>query len=301
MWATYTTPRMTLKPLKECIKSYRERIRRDYDSADTGQLFDIIIDCDTKLFTETLDSSRVDAMRAVIWFANAALTRRGLSPRSRECLGPVPTTAKRLLHAVRKADAPYLDLQWLGHRQPECLPKNWSEVKYLAATAPGSLTTSEDDDIIVLSPSDNQDFLDLAFDAAERLVNRRDSIADICRRLKLSPAAQAEHRWLCSRKTAQLLREIEIKELELRKEMRKQGIKQLSSEQIEQRLLIIRAWKLAGGGSKWQATADTYQAMTGKPITRQGIRDMITRLSEQKFIRLRRGRRKMLKPILSGE
>jgi len=292
---------MELKPLRDCIKSIRESVRRDYDAASADKLFEIILDCDSKLLEESTDSPRVDALRSVIWFANAALTRKGIPPRLRTPLGPVPTTTTRLLHIVRKADAPYIDLQWLGHHRPDSLPTNWSGIRSLIATAPGTKALEAAPEDIILDPIDDTSLIDIAFDAADRLITRQDSIADKCRRLKLSPAAQIEHRWLCSRSAAQLLDDVKNKERDLRKLMHNQGIKQLTEELIEQRLLIFRAWKLSGGGTKWQAAAETYQSMTGRSITRQGIRDMITRMSEQKLIRLRRGRKKTAQPLLPAE
>lgn len=83
--------------------------------------------------------------------------------------------------------------------------------------------------------------------------------------------------------------------------MRAQGIKQLTDDLIEQRLMIYRAWKLAGGGDKWQAAAETFKEMTGRTITRQGVRDMITRMGEQKLIRQRRGRVKTAQAILTED
>ncbi len=108
-----------------------------------------------------------------------------------------------------------------------------------------------------------------------------------------------QHRWLCSRSSSQLRSQLEEKEAELRKVMRAQGIKQLKEAHIEQRILIYRAWKLAGGGNKWQAAADTLFEMTGRKLTLQAIKDMITRMGEQKLIRKRRGRVKTAQAILT--
>ena len=54
---------MTLKPLRDCLKSMPESVRRDYDLASTDKLFELIIDCDFKLAQEAGDSKRVDALR----------------------------------------------------------------------------------------------------------------------------------------------------------------------------------------------------------------------------------------------
>lgn len=293
---------MTLKPLRDCLQSMPKSVRRDYDLASTDKLFELIIDCDAKLLRESIDSKLVDALRAVIWFANAALCRKGVPPSDRTCLGPVPTTATRLLHHIRKADAPYIDLQWLGYRRPTSFPKKWSGCQFLIGTAPGLINPPQDADSIALDPIDEEaSLLDAAFDAADRVIGRQDSIADKCRQLGLSPLAQMQHRWLCSRSSSQLRTQLEEKDAELRKAMRAQGIKQLTDDLIEQRLMIYRAWKLAGGGDKWQAAAETFKEMTGRTITRQGVRDMITRMGEQKLIRQRRGRVKTAQAILTED
>jgi hypothetical protein len=293
---------MTLKPLRNCLQSIPESIRRDYDLASADKLFELIIECDFKLAQERSDSKRVDALRAVIWFANAALCRKGVPPSDRTCLGSVPTTTPRLLHRIRKADAPYIDLQWLGYRRPETFPKKWSGCQDLIGTAPGLIHPPLETETIALDPiGDEASLLDIAFDAADRVIGRQDSIADKCRQLGLSPLAQMQNRWLCSRSSSQLRTQLEEKDTELRKAMRAQGIKQLTEDLIEQRLVIYRAWKLAGGGDKWQAAADTFKEMTGRSITRQGIRDMITRMGEQKLIRRRRGRVKTAQAILTKD
>lgn len=291
---------MTLKPLRDCLQSMPESVRRDYDLASTDKLFELIIDCDFKLAQEGGDSKRVDALRAVIWFANAALCRKGVSPSDRTCLGPVPTTATRLLHHIRKADAPYIDLQWLGYRRPTTFPKKWAGCQFLVGTAPGLINPPQDAESIFLDPIDGEvSLLDLAFDAADRVIGRQDSIADKCRHLGLSPLAQMQHRWLCSRSSSQLRTKLEEKEVELRKAMRAQGITQLTEEYIEQRLITYRAWRLAGGGNKWQAAADTLFEMTGRRITLQAVRAMITGMGEKKIIRRPRGRVKTAQAILN--
>lgn len=293
---------MTLKPLWDCLQPMPESVRRDYDLASTDRLFELIIDCDFKLAQEGSDSKRVDALRAVIWFANAALCRKGVPPSKRTCLGPVPTTATRPLHHIRKADAPYIDLQWLGYRRPAAFPKKWSGCRFLIETAPGMISPPFGNETIIIDPSGEEgSLLDMAFDAANRVIGRQDSIADKCRQLGLSPLAQMQHRWLCSRSSSQLRSQLKEKDAELRKAMRAQGIKQLTDDLIEQRLVIYRAWKLAGGGEKWQAAADTFKEMTGRSITRQGVRDMITRMGEQKLIRKRRGRVKTAQAILTED
>jgi hypothetical protein len=83
--------------------------------------------------------------------------------------------------------------------------------------------------------------------------------------------------------------------------MRAQGIKQLTEENIEQRLMTYRAWRLAGGGNKWQAAADTLFEMTGRRITLQAVRAMITGMGEKKIIRRPRGRIKTAQAILSED
>lgn len=289
---------MTLKPLRDCLKSMPESVRRDYDLACTDKLFDLIIDCDSKLWSEAIDSARVDALRAVIWFANAALCRKGVAPRDRTCLGPVPTTATRLLHHMRKVDAPYIDLQWLGFRKSFGLPKKWVGIEYLIETAPG-MKLDQPETMVIGADGKDGSLLDMAFEAADRVIGRQDSIADKCRQLGISPLIQMQHRWLCSRSASQLLKQLDEKDAELRKAMRAQGIKQLTEELIEQRLMTYRAWKLAGGGNKWQAAADTLFEMTGRRITLQAVRELITRMGEKKIIRRRRGRIKTTQPILT--
>ncbi len=282
--------------------SMPDSVRRDYDLASTDKLFELIIDCDFKLMREGGDSKRVDALRAVIWFANAALCRKGVPPSDRTCLGPVPTTATRLLHHIRKADAPYIDLQWLGYRRPTTFPKKWSGCQFLTETVPGMLTPPLDPETIAIDPiGEAASLLDIAFDAADRVIGRQDSIADKCRHLGLSPLTQMQHRWLCSRSSSQLRKQLEEKDGELRKAMRAQGIKQLTDDLIEQRLLIHRAWRLAGGGNKWQAAADALFEMTGRRLTLQAVRDMITRMGEQKLIRKRRGQVKTAQAILTED
>lgn len=79
--------------------------------------------------------------------------------------------------------------------------------------------------------------------------------------------------------------------------MSKLGIKQLTGDLIEQRLLIFRAWKLAGGGVRWQQTADIYETLSGRRITRQAVKDMIERLGKSKIIRRRGKANKVTTPL----
>jgi hypothetical protein len=292
-----------IKPLKMCIASFQSRIKTNFDAATSEELVELIVDCDAKLLFETRDSARVDAVRTTIWFANAALTRKGIPPRARGCLGPVPITPTRLLHVIRKQDAPYLDLQWLGYKHPDMIPKRWNAIRQLIETAPGSKEASSTFDCgeeycIEVGVVDPGEILENAFSSADRLVNRQVSIAEKCMKLKLSPSIQAELRWLCSRKVHQLLGQLDVMEYDLRKIMMSQRIKQLTRAMIDRRILIVRCWKLSGGGSNWQATADTFQSMTGERITRQAIRDMIIRLGSKKLIRRRKGKVKTLGPVL---
>ena len=107
-------------------------------------------------------------------------------------------------------------------------------------------------------------------------------------------------RWLCSAAVRKQMAEMEDLDTILRRKMRSQGIKQLKDKHIENRIEIVKAWKLAGGGTKWQATANTYKALTGKDITRQAVRDMILRLNAQKLVRLRRGKKRLHEPLLES-
>lgn len=292
-----------IKPLRECIRSFRDRIAKNYDAASTSELIDRIIGCDLKLLGDKTDCDRVDALRAVNWYINAAFTRRGIPPSSRRCLGPIPIRATKLLHHIKKQDAPYLDLQWLAFKYPECLPKRWSGINTILSTAPGmkasSLTPAALDGSIVFGEIDRDEVLDDVFNHADRLVNRKVSIAKLCTTLKLPTAAQSEMRWLCSRKTRQLIRDLNVMEDELRDKMHRQGIKQLKPAMIDTRVHTFRAWKLAGGGTNWQATADILEGITGVRKTRQAIKDMITRLGSQKLIKRRNRKKRTLEPLLT--
>jgi hypothetical protein len=275
----------------------RDSVARDYDAATTDALYELIVACDAQLLMEHEDNDRVKSRRVVCWFANAALTRRGIAPRSRECLGSIPIRSKRLLHDIRKQDAPYIDLQWLAFKYPERIPRRWSGIKTLLATAPGLKAKSGDKDP-TFDYINRDDALDHAFCDADLLINRRVSIARRCIALNLPTAAQAEMRWLCSSKVRKLVRDLKAKESDLRDAMRRQGIKQLKPEHIDARVQTFRAWKLAGGGTNWQAAADTLAAMTGIRKSRQAIKEMITRMGEQKLIRRRKGKKRTLEPIL---
>lgn len=295
---------MILKPLKDCIGSLNPSVYRDYDKASTDALLEVNLTYHSRLIHEREDSARVDALRAVIWFINAALTRRGIPPRARTALGDVPITPTRLQHQMRKQDAPYLDLQWLGYRHPELIPRRWRDITLLCATAPGATEVSkqiaDSDEILIDDNQSPSDIVERAFDAADLLINRRMSVARKCRAMKIPASVQSEMRWLCSRSTRELMREIQGAEVELRKKMKAQGIKQLTEEMIEKRLEVVQAWKLVGGGTNWQATADALKSATGRTITRQAVRDIITRLGEQKIIR-RRKKRKTVEPVLSND
>lgn len=295
-----------VKPLKDCIARFRDRIAADYDVMPIERLTALILDAETKIFFETTESSKTDAMRAVVWFANAALTRKGLAPSARTSLGTLPKKVTRQIHLIRKQDGPYYDLQWLGFRHPELIPKKWQDIKFLATTAPGRKETdaaaaANDGDDIAFSTSSPDELLDTVFDAADRLINRKFSIARKCQTLKLSPAIQSEMRWLCSASTRKLLKDLGKREIELRVQMERQNIKQLKAKHIDRRVMFFRAWKLAGGGTNWQATADVFASMTGEKVTRQAIKDMITRLGHQKLVRLKRGRKRTHDPLLGGE
>lgn len=282
----------------------RDRVTADYDAKSLDDLAQLIINCDVQLLTITEDSTRVDAFRTVIWYVNAAMTRKGFAPSSRKCLGAIPRRSARLLHDIRKQDAAYYDLQWLGFKHPKLIPPKWSGIIRLVATAPGGKTASEPsashhEGEFAFGGLDRDELLTDAFSDADRLIGRQMSVAKKCQALKLSPAIQSEMRWLRSASTGKLLAGLDELDTTLRKKMKKQQIKQLTDKLINRRMDIIRAWKLAGGGTKWQATADTFKVMTGHDITRQAIRDMITRLSDQKLVRLRRGRKKIHDPLLT--
>lgn len=292
-----------LKPLRECIRSFRDRIARNYDNASTDALFEMIISCDAKLLGERVDCDRVDGLRTINWFINAALTRRGIPPSSRQCLGAIPIRSTRLLHDIRKEDAPYLDLQWLAFKYPERIPKKWSGIKAILSTAPGikpsDLVPTATDGSIAFGVADRDESLNDVFDDSDRLIYRRMSKARLTRTLKLTTAAQSEMRWLCSRKVRQILRDLDVMADDLRDKMRRQDIKQLSQEQVEARIQMVQAWKLAGGGTNWQATADILEGRTGVRKTRQAIRDMIMRMGSQKLIRRRRRKTQKVEPLLS--
>lgn len=294
---------MELKPLRECIKTCSNKVRlREYDNASTDTLLGLIISCDSKLLTEREDSRRVDNLRAINWYVNAALSRRGLAPSARACLGTIRRKPERLLHQITKEDAPYIDLQWIGFQHPDHVPTKWIGIRRLTATAPGTIcpstTSSSIEDNIIFGETEPAEVIDNAFDAADRLVHGQASISRKCLAMKLAPAIQAELRWLCSERVRKMLKEIACHEQELRHKMEAQGIKQLTKEMIDNRLRIFRAWKLAGGGTNWQAAANTFIAMTGKKITRQAIKDMITRMGDQKIIRRRKGKKKIIESAL---
>jgi hypothetical protein len=291
-----------IKPLRECIRATRDRIAKDFDKFDTEKLLDVLYNCDAKILFEKEDGTRVDAARAVSWHINAALTRRGIPPSSRRSLGSIHKKSTKFIHDVRKLDAPYIDLQWLAFKYPECIPKKWSCAREILTTAPGmkisGLPAHSDDEHIIFGISDPDESLDAVFDHADRLVNRKLSVSRLCRAMKLSVAAQSEMRWLCSRYTRKLVGVIDDQACELAEKMRKQDIKQLKPELIDARVQMFRAWKLAGGGTNWQAAADILKNMTGVRKTRQAIRDMITRMGEQKLIRRRKGKKRALEPLL---
>lgn len=285
----------SLKPLKDCVAAYGNypKIAKNYGMATHEYLLDLIFDIDSKLLFDKTESENSDAFRTVLWFVNAALTRKGIAPSARVQLGPILRTPQKLIERIRKQDGPYYDLQWLAHRAPELVPPKWSDIKWLMATAPESTEPSKtDDDSIMLSTSSDSFVIDSSFNAAARLIGLQTSVARKCRTLKLSPALQSQMRWLCGSTTRALIKRIDEQSSELRRKMKLQGIQQLTADRIGNRLEIFRAWKLAGGASNWQLAADNYFAMTGRKISRQGVKDMIERLAEQKLIRRKHGRKK---------
>lgn len=211
----------------------------------------------------------------------------------------MPRTTRTLIEKIKKQDGPYYDLQWLAHRAPELIPAKWSEIKWLMATAPGLTNPPIADTYAFSIPScHNSSVLDSSFEAANRLIRLQTSVARKCRTLKLSAAIQSQMRWLCGSTTRALIKKIDEQSSDLRRKMKLQGIKQLTTDRIDNRLEIFRAWKLAGGSSNWQVAADNYFAVTGRKISRQGVKDMIERLTEQKLIRRKRGRKKVIEPLL---
>lgn len=290
-----------LKPLEDCVAAYgnHPKIRKNYDTKNQDVLLERIDDTHTKLLFDKAESDRSCALRTVLWFINAALTRKGIAPSARAQLGPIPRTARTLIEKIKKQDGPYYDLQWLAHRAPELIPAKWSEIKWLMETAPG-LTNPPIADTYALSVPlyNGSSVSDSSFEAANRLIGLQTSVARKCRTLKLSPALQSQMRWLCGSTTRALIKKIDEQSSDLRRKMKLQGIKQLTTDRIDNRLEIFRSWKLAGGGSNWQVAADNYFAVTGRKISRQGVKDMIERLAEQKLIRRKRGRKKVIEPLL---
>jgi hypothetical protein len=293
-----------IKPLKECVVACKDKVGRYYDAMSVERLLQEVADADFRFFFDTAESDQMDEMRVVLWFVNAALTRKGIAPAYRTSLGPMPRKLDRFCKVQRMQDGPYCDLQWLGFKHPELLPPRLSAIQSLHATASGAVEAEDSErdaegDIYIGATIDADNDLDQAFAAADRLVNRKMSVARKCMNLKLSPAVQSEMRWLCSATTRKLLADIDSHVVALRAAMKAQAIKQLKPAHVERRILTFRAWKLSGGGTNWQATAHAFEAMTGDRISRQAIRDMITRLSSRKLVRLRKGRKKTHGPVLA--
>lgn len=175
----------TIKPLRECISAFRDRVTTDYDAKSVESLEQIITACGFKLFGESEDSSRVDGFRAVLWYANGALTRKGLAPAARRSLGAIPRRATRLLHEVRLKDAAYYDLQWLALKCPHLIPEKWAGIRGLLGTAPGGRSRREGEMPpgemdITFGEADRDTLLSQAFAGADRLIARKMSIARKC-------------------------------------------------------------------------------------------------------------------------
>lgn len=265
--------------LRVCLDRYRETLEKsmgDLSHAKADHLHELLINLSGWAFRR---SSRLDLSRAAQWFIHYEYCRRGIAPQFRRALRPVPWKTHDLSAAAIKADAPYLDLQWLMTRYPnQQLPTKWRGLITLSASS---------HKVTYDAPT-----VEFALDVAERLMARRDHISGKCKTLKLTPVQQAGMRYLCTLAVRDKRRTIDLDALDVRRAIEAGRIAQLTSTLIDRRVLYWRAWKLAGGGAHWSDAAEIFGSMTGKSVTRQGMRDMINRMVEQKTIRTRRKRTK---------
>jgi len=273
-----------LTPLEECLKKYEKALlKRDLSKKPIDALLYEIGHVRHKI---TSAPSKADVARAYIWYLCKELSIRGVAPKFRNELGPVPTRATSYLKAIDKNDAPYIDLLWLSIKYPDHpLPKRWSAVKTIANIPTSSIISSECK----------------AFSAADKIISRKLNIPRKCNLLKFSDTQKTGMRYFTTREQKKRHRLVLANEKAVKTSLKNNSkkIKQITSENIERRLVYWRAWVLSGASDSWQSAADIYNQITGESLSRQGMRNMILRLLTNKAI-TRRGKKKTIKPAIDG-
>ncbi len=276
--------KFSLTPLEDCLTKYEEvLLKRDLSKKTVDELLYEVGHVRHKI---TSTPSKADVARAYIWLLCKELSMRGIAPKFRNELGPVPTRTTSYLKAIDKNDAPYIDLQWLSINYPaHPLPKRWNVVKAIA-NLPSSSTDSSKWK---------------AFTAADRIISRKLNIPRKCDLLEFSDTQKTGMRYFTTGKQRKRHRLVLSNENTVKTSLKNNSkkIKQITSENIERRLIYWRAWILSGASDSWQSAADIFNQITGESLSRQGMRNMILRLHDNKVI-IRRGKKKTIKPAIDG-
>lgn len=280
---------ISLKPLRECIDKYGlEMQSRDWSKASLDLLNDIVGRGKQRMLG-SLD--KIDVGRAVIWFANGELARRGVAPRYRACLPAVARIPATLLQAVNKADAPYIDLQWLASHYPDHqLP---TRLKGLVKIAEWPVPFS------FPAGADTKGYSRDAMGRAEKIVMGRGSLTRKVKHLGLTRIQQIGMRIYCGKAVHERISELNVWGGDIMGLIQAQKLPQLRNNPllVTRRVDYWKAWKLAGGNTQWQDAADVFNFMYGSTVSRQAVRDIIMRMKEQKIIR-RKGRKMVKKAVL---
>lgn len=283
-----------VKPLEDAVRDCTIKLSALQLERESVSKLEEIVLLAARWFRQRPD--KIDNARALLWEVNIEFTRRGIAPRFRHCMGPVPTRVDSLLHAAMKHDAPYYDLQWLVCRYREQpLPKSWRPVLFLPCSHPSSdpaqvMNSSHPDDIDAPWLESES-----SFEAVARIVRRQKTLPSKIRMLKLTDHQQVGMRVFCRRVLRERIRELTVQSRDVRDRLVKARIPQLKSADIERRILFWQAWKFVGGGTRWQAAADMFGMMTGDTVTRQGMKDMIERMEKAGAVRRRKRRRTKIK------
>lgn len=279
---------IAITPLHACISKHSGELADvNYKKATAAQLSHLLTTAGSMMITKP---GKVDLARAVIWFVCAEYSRRGIAPRYREPLGLPPYHVRTLLDAVRKGDAPYLDMQWLAiHYPAQSLPKTWLPLM----TLPGNLVPSG------VPERKRRKWDDDPFGALERIVFRSSHVGVKCRLLHLTHEQQVGMRFYCTKAIRERIVKTNLDSAEILERIERQRIPQLQLHfgLKANRVRYWKAWRLAGGGNNWAGTARIFGFMTGKPVSRQAAKAMIGTMAQQKIAR-RRKRKRVLKPVL---
>lgn len=282
---------MPYTPLVECVERHFATLADcSYDSFEIDHLDEIVRQASALVIH---GGSLAEKGRAAIWFASAEYCRRGIAPVFREPLGHVAQRPVGPVSAMWRADAPYLDVQWLVYRWPDqALPPLSTplrDMRYTSGDAEDGLSTH--DRLLRLLG---------AFVPMHRYDATGGNVRFKCRALGMTRIQQVGMRYLATKWVKAQRKQINLARPGVRERLKSQAtsIPQITDYVISRRLDYWRAWKLAGGATHWKDSAQIFEMITGVSVTLQGVKRVIEAMQQQKTIR-KRSRRKLVASVIS--